>query len=446
MLRLLSVVRLVVLSVAAAAPLRSCSKGAPYWKVWHALDASKATISGASKIAVQPSLDSSVVLFATRLANNTNQWTTQHCKKDCEVRFSPFGESCVSSDQNETVVRWTLERQFKRQVLTIIAVVSYLGADRLSEATSLHYGVGVCAGIAASLLVLVGLAFHFLGGGPSHESGRRVRFATFLGLTFGYARLVQRFVLGGIWRFVHDWPIACGVYVVVSASASVAGTRAVLRTGLVPDFVRTGARLVGLLLVVACASPSAVATVLLVMALVLSDYVAEAKWILAKASDLCVYAFYAALVVLAAFASVKLLGPLRLLADKANVAIKLVVAKQPIVFTPPQLGSSSSLLVVTTSVIAAVVLLALFSRRKPWSFFSRRCPVAGPPPNYLHGHRFLTDAEYKAQGQQETATALAALTRDPMYAQWLAQNHHRLAAPSPSKLDKSDDDDLDDDL
>ena len=60
----------------------------------------------------------------------------------------------------------------------------------------------------------------------------------------------------------------------------------------------------------------------------------------------------------------------------------------------------------------------------------RRSAAAATPPrdgkNFLHGHRFLTKAEFDDEGERATRDAVAALAATPAYAAWLAENHGRL--------------------
>jgi len=203
----------------------------------------------------------------------------------------------------------------------------------------------------------------------------------------------------------------------------------------VPDFVRTGARVAALLLVLNAASPSAVATLVFFAALVLSDYLAEALWLLDKARSLVFSGLVAAASVSAVvLASRWLLGPTLAALRRANDFLSEAPKNTAVPLTV------AVVLATAACVVVAVVVFASHGGAPCCLLWPPRRTPASPPPNFLHGHRFLTEAEYEQQGKRETERALAALTRDPQYAQWLAQNHHRLAAPSPTKFDHPDDD------
>ena len=74
----------------------------------------------------------------------------------------------------------------------------------------------------------------------------------------------------------------------------------------------------------------------------------------------------------------------------------------------------------------------------------RRSAAAATPPrdgkNFLHGHRFLTKAEFDDEGERATRDAVAALAATPAYAAWLAENHGRLTVAPAARGGDSDSD------
>ena len=260
-------------SVGSELPLRSCFGGVSPWKVWHALDVTVAEISVEAKdVAVVPlaSMDSSVLVFGARVLSKALRASglvekngtfffdsgffsllfparglkkkVADCKGEkCILEFSPFGESCVDlspkkswsspfegpaaapSEKSSSEVVWRTRPSAKRRLLAAAGLLVYVGADRLSEATSLHYGVGVVTGVAASFLAVVWLLLYFFGAGGRggfflfggrrrddsglFPSGGRFRCATLLAVALGYARLLQRYVAGGLVELVSEWPV-----------------------------------------------------------------------------------------------------------------------------------------------------------------------------------------------------------------------------------------------
>ena len=101
---------------------------------------------------------------------------------------------------------------------------------------------------------------------------------------------------------------------------------------------------------------------------------------------------------------------------------------------------------------ALAALAALLSGEKRPAAARGRAPAGPAPPrdrtNFLHGHRFLTAAEYDEETRRATDAAVLALAQSPDYAAWLVRNHARIAvsgrAPSEDDADADDDDDDDD--
>ena len=65
-------------------------------------------------------------------------------------------------------------------------------------------------------------------------------------------------------------------------------------------------------------------------------------------------------------------------------------------------------------------------------------PSPRPARNFLEGHRYLTEEEYKEQAASATADALAGLVETEEYRRWVAKNHHRLGARAAAESDDED--------
>jgi len=65
-------------------------------------------------------------------------------------------------------------------------------------------------------------------------------------------------------------------------------------------------------------------------------------------------------------------------------------------------------------------------------------PSPRPLRNFLEGHRYLTEEEYKEQAASATADALAGLVETEEYRRWVAKNHHRLGARAAAESDDED--------
>lgn len=277
----------------------SCRTGAAAWQVWRVFDAQTAIVEGpvgALRVTQRASADSSFLVAPSWLlqaavacykGNRVSlepinatvalcppPWARETHK--CAVSFSPFGESCVSVaarplqwTAGNASVRWTSEGRSRRVVMALAALCLHVSADWLAEATTLHYTVGVTTGVVAMAVLVVALIVHVAGSSlAGRRNTARFRVATVTAFALGYFTMLWHYALEGLVSLVQLWPRLLAAYVCLSAGAAVAGTRVVLRSRVVPDFVRTVVR-VAALLVAANSSRSATAGLAFVCGLVL---------------------------------------------------------------------------------------------------------------------------------------------------------------------------------
>lgn len=290
---------LLLLLAASARATVSCRSGAAAWQVWRVFDAQTAVIEGpvnALRVTQRASADSSYVVAPSwllqaavamykgnRVSLEAINATVALCPppwaretRKCAVSFSPFGESCVSATARplqwtagNASVRWTSEGRSRRVVMALAALCLHVSADWLAEATTLHYTVGVTTGVVAMAVLVVALIVHLAGSSlAGRRNTARFRVATVTAFALGYFTVLWHYALEGIASLVQLWPRLLAAYVCLSAGAAVAGTRVVLRSRVVPDFVRTVVR-VAALFVAANSTRSAAAGLVFVCGLVL---------------------------------------------------------------------------------------------------------------------------------------------------------------------------------
>mmetsp|Transcript_21537 Transcript_21537/g.33028 ORF Transcript_21537/g.33028 Transcript_21537/m.33028 type:complete len:525 (-) Transcript_21537:71-1645(-) len=444
--------------IKSVTPVRSCHCGSA-WKFWRVLETNTVEIHGPlsyARVAKLASADSSLLTtaslmikqawstFALRhssIGNNaelsknlTERWQGNVCSQrrndECAIEFSPYGTSCIEIDtivptNSEFRIVWhrNLTSRKKRSIVIVLCTLLFMFSDWFSEATSLQYGVGVVAGVLASVLILFAFVLHACGGLSGRSHAARFRLAALAAFGFGYVQLVSTYITSSLTRILTDWPLACAFYLCFSTSASIAGTRAILRTGLVPDFVRAAARLSALLLAL-IASASATVTFIFIFILLLSDNLSTIRFYLSSSSlveedDLDEQHHHT------------------LSFSRRRYFILLLASILSI--TPLFIAFSFKTAITLTFCIFASTFLLIIFRRLPFlprnfstTNFDSNQSDSNPPPIFLHGHRFLSQAEYEEQTRSTTEAALKDLFQDPAYAAWLTQNHNRLSRTPPS--------------